>query len=207
MEGPAITGSQGTSSLTQYRVQMRPAADGLLNYGGPVPQSQQTAADGTFRMDNVAPGEYRLSLAPLPPDVYVKQARFNQNDVLNKPMQFSISDSGMLEVVLSSRGGQLDGTVINERQQGAPGCQAVLIPDRQRDRADLYKTATTDASGHFTLRGIAPGDYRLFAWEAIDPYAYFDPEFMKQHESKGKAVHIAESAKENGDILMIPLEP
>jgi hypothetical protein len=31
----------------------------------------------------------------------------------------------------------------------------------------------------------------LFAWEALDSYAYFDPDVLKQFESKGTPVHIA----------------
>ena len=209
LEGPAISGSQGTGGLAPFRVQLRPSVDGIITaiVGSPTPQSQQTSADGAFRVDNVVPGEYRVSVASLPQDVYVKQARFSQNDILSRPMQFTSSDSGTLEVLLSSRGGHIDGSVTDERQRSVPDIQAVLIPDRQRDRIDLYKTATTDVDGHFTLRGIAPGDYHLFAWEAIDPYAYFDPDLLKQYESKGKPVHIAESAKENVSVQIISAEP
>jgi hypothetical protein len=170
-------------------------------------QSQAISPDGSFRVDNIVAGEYRVFVAPLPPDVYVKQARFNQNDVLNGPMRFSPSDSGTLEILLSPRGGQISGSVLDERQRGVPSILAVLIPDRQRDRIDLYKTSMSDANGIFSLRSIAPGDYHVFAWEAIDPYSYFDPEVLKQFESKGKPVHIAESAKESVDVRVIPAEP
>jgi Carboxypeptidase regulatory-like domain len=205
-EGPDSAGTPGTGSLASYRVQLRPAAGAIFSIGGSPPQSQSTSADGVFRIDNVVSGEYFVSISPLPLNVYVKQARFNQNDVLSKPMQFSSSDSGTLEVLLSSYGAQVDGTVMDERQRGVPNTQAVLIPDRLRDRIDLYKTATTDSSGHFAFRGIAPGEYHLFAWEAIDPYAYFDPDVMKQFESNGKPMHIVESAKENVDVRVIPAE-
>jgi sarcosine oxidase gamma subunit len=207
VEGPDTPGTPGTSSLSLYRVQLRPAVANSPFVGSPQPQSQSTSADGVFRIDNVVPGEYVIAVVPLPSDTYVKQARFNQNDVLSKPMQFSSSDSGTLEVLLSSRGGQVNGTVVDEQQRGIPNTQAVLIPDRFRDRFDLYKTSTSDANGHFTLHGIAPGEYHLFAWEAIDPYAYFDPDLMKQFESKGKPVHIAESARESVDVQVIPAEP
>jgi len=207
MEGTVTPGTQGPGSLSSYRVQLRPAASAIFLAGGsPQPVSQSTSADGVFRIDNVVPGEYLVAIDSLPLNLYVKQARFNQNDVLSNPMRFSFSDTGTLEVLLSSRGGQIDGTVTDERQRAIPNTQAVLIPDRQRDRIDLYKTAMSDANGLFTLRGVAPGDYHLFAWEAIDPYSYFDPEVLKQFESKGKPVHIAESAKENVDVRLIPAE-
>ena len=208
VEEPDTPGTPGTGSLASYRVQLRPAASVIFaGAGSPQPLSQPTSGDGVFRIDNVVPGEYLFAVAPLPLDFYVKQARFNQNDVLSKPMQFSSSDSGTLEVLLSSRGGQIDGTVSDERQRVIPNAQAVLIPDRQRDRIDLYKTAMSDAKGLFSLRGVAPGDYHLFAWEAIDPYSYFDPDVMKQFESKGRPIHIAESAKENVDVRVISAEP
>jgi hypothetical protein len=208
LEAATNAGPQGTTSLAPYRVQVRPSENGLLiTTPGPTPQSQPTSADGLFRVDSVVPGEYRVSVAPLPPDVYVKQVRFNQADALNGPMQFSGADSGNLEVLLSSRAGRVDGSILDERQRGVPNALAVLIPDRQRDRVDLYKTSMSDAKGQFSLGSIAPGDYHLFAWEAIDPYSYFDPDVLKQFESKGKPIHVAESAKENVDVQVIPYEP
>jgi protocatechuate 3,4-dioxygenase beta subunit len=208
LEAALNAGPQPTTSLAPYRVQLRPSENGVFaTTAGPAPVSQATSADGSFRVDNVVPGEYRVSVAPLPPDVYVKEVRFNQNDVLNGPLQFSASDSGTLQVLLSSRGSRIDGSLLDDRQRGVPNALAVLIPDRQRDRIDLYKSSMSDSNGLFSLRSIAPGDYHLFAWEAIDPYAYFDPEVLKQFESQGKPVHIAESAKENVDVRLIPAEP
>jgi len=208
LEGASNGGLPAANSLAPYRVQLKVSENGVLaTTAGPAPLSQATSADGVFRIDNVLPGEYRVSVAPLPPDVYVKQVRFNQSDVLNSAMQFSASDSGTLEVLLSFRGGRIDGSIVDERQRVVPNALAALIPDRQRDRIDLYKMSMSDANGLFSLRSIAPGDYHLFAWEALDPYAFFDPEVMKQFESKGKPIHIAESAKENVDVPVIPAEP
>lgn len=199
---------QSSISLNTFRVQIRPSIDGaiLVNTSGPPPVSQATGADGVFRVDSVFPGEYRMTVTPLSGDIYVKQARFNQADILNKPMLFSPSDSGALEVVLSAKGGGLDGTLVGDDPRRVQGASAVLIPDRQRDRFDLYKTATVE-SGKFTLRGIAPGDYHVFVWEAIEPYAYFDADFLKRNESLGRPVHVSESSKESIDVRMIPLEP
>ncbi len=35
---------------------------------------------------------------------------------------------------------------------------------------DANKSTSTDQYGQFSVRGIAPGDYKLFAWEAIDTF-------------------------------------
>jgi len=52
----------------------------------------------------------------------------------------------------------------------------VLIP-RVRDRNERYRIAGTDQNGQFTIRGIVPDQYSLFAWEDIEPNAYRDPDF------------------------------
>jgi hypothetical protein len=80
----------------------------------------------------------------------------------------------------------------------------VLIPDGNRDRIDLYKTATTDQVGHFTLRGVAPGDFKLFAWESLEPNAYFDPDVVRGAEPSAKAVRVNESSKLSVNLTVIP---
>ena len=81
--------------------------------------------------------------------------------------------------------------------------EAVLIPDRRRDRTELYKTATTDETGHFTIRGIPPGDYKIFAWDGIE-FGYYDSDLVRLFEQKGTPVRIVESAKESLEVRIIP---
>jgi hypothetical protein len=87
------------------------------------------------------------------------------------------------------------------------GVQAVLIPDRNRDRPELFKAATTDQTGHFTIRTIPPGDYKLFAWAALESFGYYDLDLVKKSESLGKPVHVIESSKQTMDIKVIPSAP
>ena len=82
--------------------------------------------------------------------------------------------------------------------------EAVLIPDRRRDRTELYKTATTDETGHFRIRGIPPGDYKIFAWDSIEEFGYYDSEFIRLFEQKGTPVRIVEFAKEPLEVRIIP---
>jgi hypothetical protein len=171
------------------------------------PQAQPVSADGTFVEENTLPGRYRVAVTPLPPDLYIKEARFNQIDVLNKPLEFSGTVSTPLEIVLSARGGQVEGTVTNDKLQAVAGIDVVLIPDQRRDRIDLYKTVVTDQAGHFTIRGIAPGGYTIYAWEALEPFAYFDSDLLRQSAAQGRAVRISESGKVNVDVQLIPSEP
>jgi len=52
----------------------------------------------------------------------------------------------------------------------------------------LYKVTTSDQSREFSIRGIAPGSYTLFAWDVIDTGEYFNREFVRPHEGGGVPV-------------------
>ena len=82
----------------------------------------------------------------------------------------------------------------------------VLVPERARFRRDLYRTTTTNQHGLFSLPGIAPGDYRVFAWESIEEFAWFDPEILAKFDARGRAVRITETSNEKLDLRIIPAD-
>jgi hypothetical protein len=176
------------------RVQMRLVTNGLQNFVGFAP-SAQAAPGGSFLLENVLPGQYRV-IVPPGQDFYVKEVRYDRIDALKNPVEVSSrnSDSASLEILISRNVGQIDGVIVDDRNRPVPGVQAVLVPDA-RNRTELYKTATTDQTGRFVMRGVTPGDYKLFAWEALENYGYFDPDVMRRSENLGKPVQVAESSK------------
>ena len=107
-------------------------------------------------------------------------------------------------MILSPNVGQMDGIVLDDRSQPLPGIQAVLVPDLNRERTELFKTASTDRSGRFTLQGITPGEYKVFAWEALEAYGYFDPELLKRSETLGTSVRVDESSRQEIQVRVIP---
>jgi len=136
-------------------------------------RDSQTSADGTFRLDDVVPGEYRIDVSSFRPsggNVLIKEARFEGADVLNSPLRSSDTSSGWLDLVVAVGGGQINGAVTDLHSQPVPNTRVVIIPDRARYRADLYRVATTDENGRFALSAIAPGHYKAFSWEALEEF-------------------------------------
>jgi hypothetical protein len=167
------------------------------------PDFSHLEGDGTFQVLNMMPGEYLFSIDWLG-DQYLKEARFGGVDILSRPLRFTGSEASSLEIVLSPNMGTLEGRVLNERLEAVPAAQVALVPDRNRDRPTLFRAVTTDSSGRFQISKIAPGEYKLFAWEALDPYQYFDPELLRRSDSKGVPVHIGELSSQAVTVTAIP---
>jgi hypothetical protein len=178
--------------------------------------SATPSADFTFRFANVPVGNFRVTVQgqgavaagarPGSNAVYIKEARFDGADVLNGPLRISGTTSGSLDIVIGVGGGQISGTLTDRRSQPVPVTQVVLIPDRSRDRTELYRTVNTDENGRFNFIGITPGDYKVFSWEGLEPYGWFDPDVMAQSEGKGVSVRVTESSAEMIDVKLIPRE-
>ena len=161
---------------------------------------------GSFTIDNVAQGDYRISVAGLPPDYYIKEARLGGTDILQNGFSITRPQSERLEILVSPNGAQIEGDIVDEHGDPVRGVQAVLVPDRDRDRRDLFRIAATDQNGHFTMNGLSPGVYKMFAWEELEPLAYFDLEILRRYELQAKSVTVSESSKPNVQVKVIPAE-
>ncbi len=169
--------------------------------------SSQLKADGTFVVENVYDGNYRLRVLGFPVPYYVKSAREGGSDVLESGLTISRSQPpSRLEIVLSPDGGRVDGTVSKEHNP-VSGAWVVLVPDPpHRDREEMYGMTTTDASGRFSLLGLSPGDFELFAWELVQGKNYTDPDFFKAFEDHGTPVHIGEGQQQQVQLEVITSE-
>jgi hypothetical protein len=168
------------------------------------PESQRATSDGIFRIENVLPGEYQMSVRGLPAGFYVKEARLGTTDILNGRVVVSAAGTDALEIVLSPKVGIVSGEALDATGQPAPGAHVVLIPVNH-ERPELFRPITADSSGRFAIPSITPGDYTLAAWDAIDLYEFFDPQLLEQAERNGKAVRVAESSTQTVSVNVIPL--
>jgi len=188
----------GTVSLTGIRVELRrePYIPELLIL------LPNVAADGSFTFDGVTPGDYRLKVSGNRIKGYTKSARLGAIDALNPP--FRIDGPGEFDVTLSPNAGSIDATVINKEGKTVSDATIVLVPDPpRRQRFDLYYVAGSDPNGRLHLDGIAPGDYRVFAWDDVPGDAWQDADFIRSYEDRGKPAHITEGGNENIELRMI----
>jgi protocatechuate 3,4-dioxygenase beta subunit len=162
--------------------------------------------DGTFTLENVAPGEYRLSVFGLEGGLHLKSARYGDREVLDAGLDLSKGFTGaFLDVAVAANGGQIEGTVADSQQKPAANVTVALVPDSsRRGKTYLFKGIATDPSGRFTLRGVAPGEYMLFAWEDVEQGAWQDPEFLKSYEKNGESISVQENGRHTVQLQLIP---
>jgi hypothetical protein len=174
-------------------VSLRPVAFGL-NFGPP-PRAPQFDPDGTFRIDGIPPGEYRVEaccIAGQQANTYVKEIRLGSVDLLTYPLVVSGSIPESLEVVFGEGPGEISGTVQGDSQKAPANAFVVLVPDR-RERHNVYKFTVTDAAGHFTFRTVPPGSYKVFAWEDIERNSWFDADVLRRYEQYGTPARVSDS--------------
>jgi hypothetical protein len=187
----------------QIRVSLRPV-DFAARGEGTEP-NQAAGADGKFAIGTVAPDRYDVSLSGLPNNVYIKSMRAGEQDLLESALDLTREAPGPIEIVLSGKAAAVEGTVQDDKDAPTAGATVALVPQaaRRRERAEWYRTAVTDRLGKFSLAGIAPGEYKLFAWEDVEDGAWTDPAFLKPIDARGAAVSLREGVAESVSLKLI----
>jgi len=163
----------------------------------------QIKPDGAFNIVGLMPGRYDLAVSGLPPGFYLKSARFGSEEVVDSGLNFD--GAGKLDLLVSPSAAQVEGVVLDAKQQPAKGTLVALIPDVGRQsRSSLFKAVRTDDAGRYSIQGIAPGTYSLYAFEDIESGAYLDPDFIKPLERSAETVTLRENGRETRQLRQIP---
>ena len=161
-------------------------------------------ANNQFTLREVPEGEFRLAVAGVSKDCYVKEVRFG--DAVLGDVSFRVVKGSALplEIALSSLGARVQGTVTNEESLPVAGVWAVAVPEETKGKQHrLFKSATTDQYGHFELDGLAPGKYRLFSWDSVEKEEWEDPDFLKESEEKGVTIDLKNSDTKTIELNLI----
>jgi hypothetical protein len=199
-------GGRIPSALRVQLISDEPSAAKIPAYQQVNRRAVTVSADGAFSLAAVPEGRFRVSgVAGLPQDMYVADVRQAAQSVFDSGFDVNARNTNPVEIVLGTGAGTVNGIVLDGPMKVVPGATVVLVPEtRRRSNRALYLTTASDASGRFTLRGVAPGDYKLFAWESIPPFAHVNAAFMAKHEDRGKTVHVGQSGTVTAELTIIP---
>jgi hypothetical protein len=161
--------------------------------------------DGSLSFNRVSAGKYRVSLGRLQ-GLYIKSIAWGQQDITDLPLDLlaGVPARTELAIVLGADGGQIEGIVSTEKSEPADSATVTLVPAGAHQSRPFHKSATTDGSGHFTIRGIAPGSYNLFAWDKVDTNAViYDPDFLRPYQALGQAIEVRSGDKKLAELKLI----
>ncbi len=174
-------------------------ADSRISFNGPA-----RVIGSSFVLRDVFDGTYRLAVIGQSKDCYLKSIRYGSNDALEGGFTVLRGTQASLEVTISSRGARAQGAVTDKDNLPVTGVWVVLVPDEpRRDQSRLFQKAATDQYGHYLLRGIAPGDYKIFCWDDVEDGAWEDPDFLRASEDRGQKISVQEGDAKISDIVAI----
>lgn len=162
------------------------------------------APDGSFQWTDVPAGSYYVQVmgdTTANEGWFVKSVAAGGRDINESGINV---DGGTvsLDLVVSANGGEVEGVAVDRKGEPVANAVVVAVPEaRMRSRIDHYRKTVADQTGRFSLRGLRPGDYTVFAWENVDGEAFYNPDFLKLYEGRGSAMHVSE-----GDRKSLQLE-
>jgi hypothetical protein len=153
------------------------------------------AADRSFVIRGVPTGRYFVYLARSSrgnnASWYVSDMRQGAADLRDDGIIDVRAATLPLEITIRAGAGAVRGVV------DAPGgvvpqrVDVVLVPDFSRRANPLFYDRTgVDDTGHFTFEGVAPGEYKVFAFEQLQDSAEQNPLFIARYETLGQSVTV-----------------
>ncbi len=149
----AQLGAPQSRHLAAIPGQPEPAQDG--NQAEP---SGNGGVGETGVLANVLPDTYRLTATTFGDD-YVESARLGEREILKTLFSLGAGSQGEIRLVVKGDSGSLSGQ-ITVSGKPALGSTVYVIPVS----GGQPKFGGGDQTGHYTVTGVPPGEYRVMAW-------------------------------------------
>jgi protocatechuate 3,4-dioxygenase beta subunit len=166
----------------------------------------QSNSDGTFVYHNIGAGTYSVGIGG-PEGTYVKSIRFDDQDVTRSLLD-TTAGAGALEVVFSAHAAEVTGTIADTDSSPMPGVAVTLwtpgLPTA--GTIDQARSTASDAMGKFHFGNLRPGEYRIAAWEKIEPGMGNIPEFHVKFDARATSVTLSEDSHEVVKPVLISRE-
>src|SRR6267143_1493014 len=177
---------------------------------------------GNFEWKNVTSGNYIVQVyGGDGQGFFLKSVKLGGRNI---DTGFTASGPATLDLLVSTKGGTIEGAVVlreKEKEKDADtdhvnndhvnndypvaNATVVAVPEEKyRKLPDHFGIESTDQHGRFTLRGIAPGSYTLYAWQDLEDGVYRDPDFLKSQEANGTAVKVEEDSHQTIELKLSP---
>ena len=197
--------------LTQYAVNLRlaelPEDPGFFMSQDLFGMNASVDRLGNFEWKDVNPGAYVVQVygGEGQGSFFLKSVKLGERNI---ETGFTASGSATLDLVVSSKGGIVEGAVVEknvDNDQPVANATVVAVPEEKyRKLSDRFGIGSTDQHGRFTIRGLAPGSYTLYAWQDLEEGVWRDADFLKSQEANGKTVKVEEGSHQQVELKLSP---
>ena len=162
-------------------------------------------AAGDFSAPDIPSARYSLQVAGLPETAYVADIRQGGTTVFNTGFTVGSQPAVPLEILVNANGGTIEGNVQTSNHKPAANAAVVLVPPAgNRQNTMKYRSLQTDDKGNFSMKGVPPGEYTLFAWESVPFTAWMNSDFLARYQNRGHQVLVTLGTRMNVQLDQIP---
>lgn len=168
---------------------------------GPLPGQEPGARpisgnDPSLELRGVVPGRYTVKVTPMVA-AHVHSIRCGGVDLRREPLIVPpVGQVPPIEVVLRDDGGNVTIHVSSDKPVGTG--HILMFPEFAPNESPVNMDIRT--MGNRAFRGLAPGNYKVFAFDSIDGIEYRNPEVMAKYNSKAATVTV--TAGENAAVTV-----
>jgi len=185
-----ITSATGSSNVSQILLRR---VDELR------PPLRSTVKNGSFEFDDVPGGEYFIE--PVAEnDEYVSSIAIDGQTTDGSRFQINQEKGYTMEVAFSGPGCEVEGSV-EEWDANAKAADVVAVSE---ETGRVYHVLT-DSQRRFSIRGLRPGSYRLFAWPKSDMVPYRIASVRKKYQADSVEVNLEKGTIEE-QVSLTPAE-
>jgi len=150
----------------------------------------------SMKFENLPEGRYQIEFPSTPTNMYVSDMKQAGRSVYSDGI-FIVGKTSAepLDVVFSPGAARVSGKIQGTETTASRPAQLTLVPQGPRhDNPIFYVRGRSAADGTFSLTGIAPGDYKLYAFEVLPLSADENAAFMSEYGSSGRVVTVRENS-------------
>jgi len=132
---------------------------------------------------------------------YVQSARSGSVNLLREPLVVpGVGHVSPIELVLRDDGATVTGTV----KAASPETTTVLIV---ADFAPMQTPVTLnpDHSGHFSAVNLAPGSYKVYAFDSVEQLEYANPLVLREYDARAARVNLSAAGAADVSLDLIQL--
>jgi hypothetical protein len=197
----SLAGASPPPDFSKMRISLA-ALPAISGTGAPIP-AVAPLADGSFVVDAVPPGRYRLAVTGGGPWA-LASGTASGRDILDQPLEVESGREASIALTLTDRVTEITGTLLDQLGRPAPEYSVIVISaDRTHWTTSPRRTSglvRLASDGSYRIAGLPPGGYVLAVVTDLEARELADVAILEQLAASGIPITLAEGERKRQDI-------